>query len=92
MNFGGMAELVKDDVTGTLISSPAPHSAAEAVKKAMNNADLLRHGCEKHAEKILSADDYREILTEKYLKLMNPIAQNGEENEECKSKHNSPCI
>lgn len=92
MNFGGMAELVKDGVTGTLISSPAPHSAAEAVKKAMNNADLLRHGCEKHAEKILSADDYREILTEKYLKLMNHIAQNGEENEEYKSKHNSPCI
>lgn len=69
MNFGGMAELVRDGVTGTLISSPTPRAAAEAVIKTMDNADRLRRGCEKYADEILSADGYRELLIKKYRRL-----------------------
>ena len=33
MNSGGMAELVEDGVTGTLINQPTPDGVADAVRK-----------------------------------------------------------
>ena len=40
MNSGGMAELVKDGVTGILINQPSPEGLAEGIQRALKNEDI----------------------------------------------------
>ena len=68
MNSGGMAELVEDGVTGTLINQPTPEGVADAVRKTMEDEEhykMLRENC-KNQENILFADKYCDILINKY--------------------------
>ena len=69
MNSGGMAELVKDGITGTLVSSPEPMNIADAIKKTIDNEQYynkLKENCEKESENILSVETYCDILIERY--------------------------
>lgn len=68
MNSGGMAELVEDGVTGTLINQPTPEGVADAVRKTMEDEEhykMLRENC-KNQENILFVDKYCDILINKY--------------------------
>ena len=73
MRSGGMAELVSDGVTGTLVREPSPESIAEAVRKTLDDEEhykSLRENCEKERENILSVDEYCDILLDKYRELL----------------------
>lgn len=74
MNSGGMAELVEDGVTGTLVKNPEPQCVAEAIRKTLGNAEKYREikeNCLKHSEGILSVEAYADIITEKYNELVS---------------------
>lgn len=69
MNYGGMAELVKDGVTGALASESTAESVAEEIKKIMENESYhstLRQNCIKEREHILTVEQYCDILIDKY--------------------------
>ena len=72
MNSGGMAELVKDGITGTLVNEPTPEGIAEKLKETLKNEDYynsLKENCIKEKDKILSVKDYADILIKEYEKL-----------------------
>lgn len=73
MNSGGMAELVKDGVTGTLVNDSTPEGIALKLKETIENEDYyrkLRENCKKERENILSVETYAELLIEEYKKLI----------------------
>lgn len=72
MNSGGMAELVEDGVTGTLVKEATPTGIAEKLKETLENEDYLRsirENCQKERENILSVKTYCDILIKEYEKL-----------------------
>ncbi len=69
MNYGGMAELVKDGVNGTLVKEATAESVAESIRKTLDDTeyyDTLRANCIGEKENILSVESYCDILVEKY--------------------------
>jgi len=76
MNSGGMAELVRDGITGTLVAEPTARSIADSIRKTFGDTEYynnLKANCKKEKEKILSVEDYCSILIEKY----NSIIKKG---------------
>ncbi|MBR5479468.1 MAG: glycosyltransferase [Clostridia bacterium] len=74
MNSGGMAELVSDGVTGTLVSEPNAACIAEKIKLTLENKEYyakLKENCVKTKDSILTVDEYSKILLEKYEKLID---------------------
>ena len=74
MNSGGMAELVKDGVTGTLVADPTPEGIAEKLKETLENEEYynsLKENCKNEKDNILSVETYAEILIEEYEKLVS---------------------
>ena len=73
MNSGGMAELVKDGVTGTLVNEPGTEEIAKKIKETIENEDYykkLRENCKNEKDNILSAHKYCDILIKEYEKLL----------------------
>ena len=73
MNSGGMAELVKDGVTGTLVNEPTPEGIALKLKATIENEDYyrsLRKNCEKGKDNILGVKEYADILISEYERLV----------------------
>ena len=73
MNSGGMAELVKDGVTGTLVNEPTPQGIAGKIKETIENKEYynnLIENCKKEKDNILSVETYCDILLEEYEKLI----------------------
>ena len=73
VNNGGMAELVKDGITGILIDEPTPEKIALKLKQILENEEYyktLKENCKKEKEKILSVETYCDILTKEYEKLV----------------------
>lgn len=73
MNSGGMAELVKDGVTGTLVKEPTPEGIASALKETLKNDDYyneLKNNCKNEKDNILSVEDYANILLKEYERLL----------------------
>ena len=69
MNSGGMAELVDDGKTGTLVMSADAQSVARAIQKTMSDESYyaqLKANCETMGEKIMGVDEYSQILIEQY--------------------------
>lgn len=74
MNSGGMAELVKDGVTGTLVQAPTADSVAQAIEKTLGNEeyfDSLKKNCENESENIADVETYCKDLLLKYNDLIN---------------------
>ena len=74
MNSGGMAELVKDGVTGTLVTEPTPYGIAKKLKETIENEDYynnLLENCKTEKDNILSVESYCDILIEEYQKLIS---------------------
>ena len=72
MNSGGMAELVKDGVTGTLVDEATPEGIALKLKETIENVDYyntLRENCKNQKDNILSVESYADILIKEYEKL-----------------------
>ena len=73
MNSGGMAELVKNGVTGTLIDEPTPEGIAEKIKATLQNEEYyntLKENCKNEKDNILSVETYTDILIKEYEKLI----------------------
>ena len=73
MNSGGMAELVKDGVTGTLVTEPTPEGIANKLKYTIENEEYyktLKENCKNEKENIYSVETYTDILIEEYKKLV----------------------
>lgn len=73
MNSGGMAELVEDGVTGTLVTEPTPEGIARKLKETIENEDYyntLKENCKIEKDNILSVETYCNILMEEYEKLV----------------------
>ena len=72
MNSGGMAELVKDGVTGTLVNDPTPEGIALKLKETIQNEDYykaIKENCKNERDNILSVETYCDILSKEYEKL-----------------------
>ena len=73
MNSGGMAELVKDGVTGTLVNEITPEGIALKIKEITDNEDYynsLRENCKNERNNISSVETYCDILIGEYKKLV----------------------
>ena len=73
MNSGGMAELIKDGVTGTLVNEPTPEELAEKIKETVENEEYykgLKENLENEKENIFSVETYCDILLKEYEKLI----------------------
>lgn len=73
MNSGGMAELVKDGVTGTLVDEASPEAIAQKLRQTIENEDYynnLKSNCQNEKETILSVETYCDILIKEYEKLI----------------------
>jgi preprotein translocase SecE subunit len=73
VNNGGMAELVKDGITGILIDDPAPEKIALKLRQILENKEYyetLKENCKKEKENILSVETYCDILIKEYEKLV----------------------
>lgn len=73
MNSGGMAELVKDGVTGTLVDEATPDGIARKLKETLENEEyynILKENCKKEKDNILSVENYADILVAEYEKLV----------------------
>ncbi len=73
MNSGGMAELVKDGITGTLVNEATPEGIAIKLKETIENEDYfnnLKENCKKEKDNILSVETYADILIKEYEKLV----------------------
>lgn len=73
MNYGGMAELVTDGVTGTLVTEPTPEAIAQKLKETLTNEEyynFLKENCNQEQENILSIEDYADILLREYERLV----------------------
>ena len=72
MNSGGMAELVKDGVTGSLVNEPTPEGIALKIKETIENENYynsLKENCINEKDNILSVESYADILIKEYEKL-----------------------
>lgn len=72
MNSGGMAELVKDGITGSLVNEPTPEGIAFKLKEIIENEDYyntLNENCKNEKDNILSVETYADILIKEYEKL-----------------------
>lgn len=72
MNSGGMAELVKDGVTGTLVTEPTPEGIADKLRKTLEDEayySCIAENCKTEKDNILSVENYAEILVKAYEKL-----------------------
>ena len=72
MNSGGMAELVKDGVTGTLVNDTTPEGIALKLKETIENEDYyntLKENCKNEKDNILGVEKYADILIKEYEKL-----------------------
>ncbi|MBR5157268.1 MAG: glycosyltransferase [Clostridia bacterium] len=73
MNNGGMAELIKDGVTGILVDEPTPSEMAKCIRRALENEEYcntLKENCLKEKENIFSVEAYADILIKEYEKLV----------------------
>lgn len=73
MNYGGMAELVEDGVTGILAKEATPQAIADAVKELVGNSEKyekIRQNCIARKGEIMSAEQYANILIQKYGELI----------------------
>ena len=73
MNSGGMAELVKDGITGSLVNEPTPEGIALKLKETIENKDYyntLIENCKKEKDNILSVETYCDILIREYKRLV----------------------
>ena len=73
MNYGGMAELVEDGVTGILAKEANPEALADAVRELMGNNERyekIKQNCISRKDEIMSAEQYANILTQKYGELI----------------------
>ena len=73
MNSGGMAELVKDGVTGSLVNEPTAEAIASKIKETIENEayyNNLRDNCKDEKDNILSIESYCDILIDEYQKLI----------------------
>jgi len=73
MNSGGMAELVKSGITGTLVNDPTPEGIALKLKETIENEDYyntLKENCKNEKDNILSVESYCDILIKEYEKLV----------------------
>ena len=73
MNNGGMAELIKDGVTGILVDKPTPEEMAKGIRRAVENdeyCNTLKENCRKEKENIFSVEAYADILIKEYEKLV----------------------
>ncbi len=73
MNSGGMAELVKDGVTGTLVNDPTPEGISSKLKETIENEDYyntVSENCRNEKDNILSVESYADILIKEYEKLV----------------------
>lgn len=73
MNNGGMAELVKDGITGVLVDEPTPEAIASKLRRILENEEYyktLKENCNKEKENILSVETYCDILIQEYEKLV----------------------
>ena len=69
MNSGGMAELVKDGVTGTLVNEATPEEIARKLKETVENEDYyntLKENCKNEKDNILSVETYADLLIKEY--------------------------
>lgn len=74
MNRGGMAELVKDGVTGVLVNSDIPADFADAVRALWQDEEACRRmgeNCRKAAAEALTLDRYGEKLLQIYKDVSN---------------------
>ena len=72
MNSGGMAELVKNGVTGTLVNDPTPQGIAEKLKETVEDEEYynkLIENCKNEKDNILSVETYCDILMREYERL-----------------------
>lgn len=73
MNSGGMAELVKDGVTGTLVTEPTPEGIAVKLRETIENESYyqtLSENCKNEKDNILSVETYADILIKEYERLV----------------------
>ena len=73
MNKGGMAELVKDGVTGTLVNEPTPEGIARKLRETVENDayyQSLKNNCEKEKDNIYGVEAYADILIQAYERLI----------------------
>ena len=73
MNSGGMAELVRDGVTGSLVKEPTAEGIAIKLKETLENEDyynILTENCRNEKDNILSVETYCEMLLKEYDKLV----------------------
>ncbi len=74
MNSGGMAELVRDGVTGTLVNDPTPEGVAAKLKETIENEEYyktIEENCKNEKDNILSVKTYSDILIGEYEKLIS---------------------
>lgn len=73
MNNGGMAELIKDGITGILVDEPTPEGLANGLKRALESEEycnILKDNCIKEKENLYSVETYADILVKEYEKLI----------------------
>jgi len=73
MKSGGMAELVQDRVTGSLVDDPTPAGIAQKLKETMEDAGYyqsLKENCKQVKDEILSVETYAEELVREYERLV----------------------
>ena len=73
MNSGGMAELVKDGLTGTLVNEPTPEAIARAISKTLEDEAYytrLQEHCSREHDNILSVETYCDLLMNEYQALI----------------------
>jgi glycosyltransferase involved in cell wall biosynthesis len=73
MNSGGMAELVKNGINGTLVDEPTPKGIADKIAETIENGEYyknLKDNCKMEYENIFSVDTYCDILINEYEKLI----------------------
>lgn len=73
MNMGGMAELVEDGLTGTLVTEFNPESIADKIRKTLEDEDYyrsLKENCKSKRDEIFSVETYSDILVKEYEKLI----------------------
>lgn len=73
MNSGGMAELVKDGITGSLVNEPNPEGIADKIKQMFENEayyQTIKSNCKMEIGNILSVESYADALIGEYEKLL----------------------
>lgn len=76
-NFGGMAELVRDNETGILSEEATPKEFSKAIRKAIDNKELLlkmKANCIEESKRAISIEEYCNRVIKIYGEL---IKENG---------------